>query len=178
MRKPQFKWFDRTRTGAFILLGFALLYGWLSQDIPNIENYAVNGGLQARSLPTFLAVAAIVLASLILWRGEGDKRSNAPVPLAWSKIIAFLALMSLFGWAIRPLGFLPATALFLFSGFYLMGQRRILFLAACAVIAALTGWVLLSYGLGIYIAPLPDLLTALQPHFNERIHRGQLCSMA
>ncbi len=63
--------------------------------------------------------------------------------------------MSAYGATLRPWGFLPATLGFLLCGFLLLGERRPAWLAGVAVTVAVGFWLLLSFGLGVYLAPWP-----------------------
>jgi len=167
---------DRTRIGALLLLTFAAAYGWQSLQIPviEIEGGATGGGLSARSLPMFLTVTAIALACLAFWQGdahkEPNKDSHTTTKVSWTKMVAFLGLMSLFGMTIRPLGFVPATLLFLLAGFYLMGQRKLTYMISFALAAAVGVWVLLNYGLGVYIDPFPTLANSQAVYLETPIH--------
>ncbi|MEL6744752.1 MAG: tripartite tricarboxylate transporter TctB family protein, partial [Pseudomonadota bacterium] len=72
--------------------------------------------------------------------------------------LAFLALMSIYGFTVRPLGFLAATSLFLMIGFAMLGERNIVRLLLVAVPLVVAFWALMNYGLSVFIEPLPFFL--------------------
>ena len=78
--------------------------------------------------------------------------------LNWPLALVFLALMSAYGFAVRPAGFLLSTALFLMIGFALLGERKIWRLVVVAVPLVVAFWALMNYGIDVYIDPLPAFM--------------------
>ena len=145
--------FNRDRAGGCILLAFCCAYGILALDIPTTTTQ-LGSAFSARTMPAALAVVGIILSlSLMLFPDKAQSRSQAPI--YWRKGAAFIVLMSLYGLAIRPGGFIVATIIFLGAGFWLLGERKIITLVALPTAVAICFWLLLSELLGVYVAPGP-----------------------
>lgn len=147
----------RSRLGGGILFVFCLVYGYLSGDIPSLE---VDAGqlMNAATMPKFLSVLGMLLALLlvVLPRAPGEDRSPAPLRnLHWGRLAAVVVLMLAYGLSIRRLGFVPSTVIFLAAGFVLLGERRPLRVAAVAVSVPVLFWMLMAWGLGVYLPPWP-----------------------
>ena len=52
-----------------------------------------------------------------------------------------------------PLGFVLATAVFLCTGFFVLGERRVLLLLLLPVVFTLAFWLVMTRLLGLYLAP-------------------------
>ena len=76
--------------------------------------------------------------------------------LNWGLLAAFCAMMSLYGLALRPLGFLLSTALFLACGFYVLGERRYWLILSIAFCVTGLFWWLMSEVLDVYLPALPQ----------------------
>ena len=106
-------------------------------------------------MPVFLTAIGVAL-SLILALFP-SARDSAPLGQTnWLTLATFLVLMSLFGVALQPLGFLLSTSIFLLIGFVLLGERRVARLAVIPLGVALGFWAVMDLGLGVYISPLPE----------------------
>lgn len=144
----------RTQIGGLFMLILSASYGFLIFDIPVIAN---NATLTARSMPTFLAVLGTCLAMLLLTRrhptpGTHSEKMNFKLGLL------FLILMSAYGFAIRPVGFVLATIVFLYTGFWLLGERnRIKNLMIAVPLVAIFWWMMVEL-LGVYLPALPEFL--------------------
>ena len=157
---------SKDRVGGTLLLAFFLGYGLLSQDIhllPVMSELVFN----ARTLPYTLTVLGIVLAvSLIAWPSAASSTTSSTKPrpglqlLHWWRFISFLVLMSIYGFMLRPLGFISATSMFLLCGFLLLGERRATWLFGVTFFIAFGFWALLNYALGVFIDPWPIGLSA------------------
>ena len=150
--------FSKDRIGGVLLLLFCVTYGLLSQNI-RLLPFQENVAFHARTMPEVLAVLGIGLSLIvILFSGAGARPELRGYQ--WAKCALFLVLMSGYGLAIRPLGFIISTSLFLMIGFALLGERRPLTLVLVAVPLVVAFWVLMSQGLDVFIEPLPGFLKA------------------
>ena len=68
------------------------------------------------------------------------------------------ATMVLYGLAVRPLGFLLATTLFLVTSMLILGERRHVMALSVSVGVTVFFWVLMTQFLDVYIAPLPTFI--------------------
>jgi putative tricarboxylic transport membrane protein len=156
---PTHPFISKDRVGGCLLGLFCLSYGILGQDIQLIPAQT-NAAFHARSLPDFLALSGVILSAwLVLFP------SNHEAPglrtLNWKRLLFFLSLMSLYGYTLRPLGFLLSTSLFLMGGFLGLGERGPFKVVGVAVGVTLLFWGVMTFGLGIFIDPFPALLALL-----------------
>ena len=147
---------SRDRIGGILLLLFCLTYAWLSQNIKLLP-FQMNSAFHARTMPEVLAVLGVSLSLLVIIFPADDEKLSLH-NLNWPLGLAFLVLMSAYGFAVRPAGFLLATSLFLTIGFAMLGERSIAKLLLVAVPLVVAFWVLMNYGLSVFIEPLPSFL--------------------
>ncbi len=147
---------SKDRIGGLLILLFCLVYAWQSQNI-RLLPFQLNSAFHARTMPEVLAVLGIGLSLLVIvFPSSRDTLSLRG--LNWPLGLAFLVLMSIYGLAVRPVGFLLATSLFLMIGFAMLGERNIARLVLVAVPLVVLFWVLMNYGLSVFIEPLPAFL--------------------
>jgi putative tricarboxylic transport membrane protein len=143
------------RIGGLLLLTFFAGYGLLGQgiELPAVQERAM---FNARSMPSALTLIGLVGGLWLVLRRGGSVGVNL-ANLRWRIAAGFLALMSAYGMAIRPLGFLLSTLLFLTIGFVLLGERRPAVVALMAASITVGFWTLMHHGLGVYLAPWPSV---------------------
>lgn len=146
----------KDRIGGLLLLAFCITYAILSQQI-RLLPFQENVAFHARTMPEVLSVLGIGL-SLVVIVFPGSKARLDFTGYDWTKVILFLALMSVYGFTIRPLGFIASTSLFLMAGFWLLGERRPHYLILVAVPLVVLFWVLMTQGLDVFIEPLPTFM--------------------
>ena len=66
--------------------------------------------------------------------------------------------MAGYAFALRPVGFIASTILFLTLAAAILGERRLIVLVPVAVVAAVGVWYLVQEVLGIFLRPLPAFL--------------------
>lgn len=146
----------KDRIGGLLMLTFCLIYTWQSQNI-RVLPFQLNSSFHARTMPEVLAVLGIGLSLLvIIFPGDRARFTFSGQKLGLG--LAFLLLMSAYGFAVRPAGFLLATSLFLMTGFAMLGERSITKLLLVSVPLVVCFWVLMNYGLSVFIEPLPVFL--------------------
>ena len=146
----------KDRLGGLLVLIFCLIYAWQSQNIKLLP-FQLNSAFHARTMPEVLAVLGIGLSILVIIF-PGNRERLLLKELNWPLGLAFLALMSIYGLTVRPLGFLLSTSVFLMAGFAMLGERNIIKLVLVAVPLVVAFWVLMNYGLSVFIEPLPSFL--------------------
>lgn len=153
----------KDRLGGMLLLAFFGSYAWLSQNIHLPPAYA-DAAFTAQTLPHFLAGLGILAAAWLVAfppkLSEVVETRPTSQSLNWSRLLSFLALMSVYGLSLRPLGFLLSTSLFLMAGFLLLGERRPAWLLGVAVLVTVGFWALMSLGLGVFLSPWPALISS------------------
>jgi putative tricarboxylic transport membrane protein len=69
--------------------------------------------------------------------------------------IVLLLAMVAYALALRPIGFMASTVLFLAGGSFILGERRYLIMIPIAVTGAFGIWYLVQEMLGIFLRPWP-----------------------
>lgn len=148
---------SRDKAGALAFLALAIAYGMFIQDIPLLPGDEMEP-FNARTLPKALAWGMGIVSFLMLVLPTRNKEEAVPFltvfkGLNWLKALALLASMVAYGLALKPMGFILATILFLLAGQLILGERRplILFLASVPLVIAF--WFILSQLLDIYLDP-------------------------
>ena len=147
---------SKDRIGGVLLLIFSLFYWWKISDI-RLLPFQANQAFTPRTIPEVLAYLGIGLSILIIVFPSNRERVNIS-QLNWPLGLAFLALMSVYGFTVRPLGFLLSTSLFLMAGFFMLGERKVLKLVLVSVPLVVAFWALMNFGLSVFIEPLPVFL--------------------
>lgn len=163
----------RDRIGALLMLAFSIGYGVMIFRIPLLP-FQMNDAFTARSMPQALAVLGCVLSLVVLFKpmSEADRTENArwldamkhlARPIAGQgfplmRVLVLCGLMVFYGLTVRPLGFLVSTSLFLIAGMLVLGERRFVMVLLSSVSIVVFFWVLMTQFLGVYIAPLPEVL--------------------
>lgn len=146
---------DKTRLGSLILLLFCGAFLLLSLSIPIDPTFAEHG-FSARTLPLALSSIGMVCALAQLCLAPGGPRERLSPQLRrgnWARLGALIACLLAYALAFAWLGFLAGGVLFLMAGFFILGERRVLFAGAVAL--GLSGglWLLLSRVFGLYLDP-------------------------
>ncbi len=144
------------RIGAVILLAFSIGYGILIYDIPLLPFQAASA-FTAQTLPKALSILGIIL-SLILLVTSRNQATPDIAGFKWLNGVLICILMLIYGFSVRPVGFLISTSLFLILSEYTLGERRRNILIFSTIPVVLFFWYLMSELLGVYVAPLPEFL--------------------
>jgi len=146
--------------GGLAFLVLSILYGYEATNI-TLDFWSEQEAFSARTLPFIISIAGIICASLLIV--IPSSKTNWPYlrQLNWRPALALLVLMSTYGAALEPLGFVNATSVFLFAAFSLLGIHRRLAACLVSITVTLVFWGLMHL-LGIYLAPgdLPARLLA------------------
>jgi putative tricarboxylic transport membrane protein len=145
------------KAGALILLTFSIAYGLLAFKVP-LTFLAQRETFNARTMPFALGIIGTVLSFLILVLPSGqtdeeEKVKDAFRGLDWPSVGLLIGIMIFYSITLRFLGFVISSIIFLVSGFYILGERRIWLLFIGSVPLVLFIWFLMSRILGMYIAP-------------------------
>lgn len=148
---------SRDTVGALIFLAFSLAYGAATFDI-HLFPGAEQAPFTPQTMPIALAALGIVVSGAMIF--QSLRRTAARDTLAatfggknWSTVFLLAGLMVLYGLTIREAGFMLSTALFLFGGFWVLGERRWIVMATTAIAVSVGFWTILSPLLGIYLDP-------------------------
>ena len=147
----------KDKVGALFLLMFSIAYGFLAFQIP-LTFISQQESFNARTMPFALGFIGAFLSFLILVlpsekTGEDADLKAAFRGLDWPRVGLLVAAMIFYGMTLRFLGFVISSIIFLVSGFYILGERRVWMLFVGSVPLVLFIWFLMSRILGMYIAP-------------------------
>ncbi len=148
---------NKEKAGAIILLMFSIAYGICAFNIP-LTFIAQKESFNARTMPFALGIIGSILSFLILVLPPSESGENASLKsafrgLEWPQVGMLVGMMIFYGITLRFLGFVISSIIFLISGFYILGERRVWMLFVGSVPLVLFIWFLMSRILGMYIAP-------------------------
>ncbi|WP_420406352.1 tripartite tricarboxylate transporter TctB family protein [Nisaea sp.] len=151
---------------AALFLAAALLYGYAAFDYPLLP-FERHMSFKPNTWPIVLSVAAVILAFLILIspRKAAVEESAAEIELSrlgdykLGQAALIVLSMILYAFALRPIGFLAATTLFLTATGAILGERNFKLLVPIAVAGALFVWLIVQEALGIFLRPFPGFLS-------------------
>ena len=158
---------------ALLILGICLIYGytaWFTMD-GALAPFMRRNPIWPSTFPKVLSILGIV-ASMIIVLGlekaeEKDPKSTDNLDYRrlteynLGQALLLLGLMVVYALCLRPVGFLISTSLFLIAGAVILGDRKWQVMIPIAVIAAFVVWYLVQQVLGIYMRPLPGVLSSL-----------------
>lgn len=131
----------------FIALG--LLFGWQTQDLPMGTAVRMGPGYFPLVLSGLLGLLGlIILINGLRFPGE------MPSGIAWRALIIITGAVVFFGFAVRPLGFLPALGISVFASTLASRLFRLSTAAIITAVMVVFAWAVFIKGLGL---PLPLL---------------------
>ena len=118
------------------------------------------------TFPKVLAVCGVLVSLVVLLGFEKGAGEPKPGEIDYRRLmqydvgraVALLLLMAGYAFALRPVGFIASTILFLTLAAAILGERRLIVLVPVAVAAAIGVWYLVQEVLGIFLRPLPAFL--------------------
>ena len=146
------------RISQLFLIGFSCTYLALALQIPSSQ-LTLTTALSASSVPIFVGSLACVFSGWLLW-SNGPQTDQANLhTLSWLRFFAFIVLMLLFTLSFTYLGFVISSSLFLFLGFTLLHPSSYWSHLLIAIAITASFWMLVSYALGLHLAPWPVFLS-------------------
>lgn len=122
------------------------------------------------TFPKILSVLGVIVGLVVLLspkaKADAPDTSSAADAIDHRRLgdynlgqaLALLVLMVAYALALRPIGFLGATVLFLALGGFILGERKLHILIPVAAVAAGSIWYLVQEVLGIFLRPWPAFL--------------------
>lgn len=151
---------------AVIFLLFSLIYGYAAWNYPLLP-FERNMVFLPNTLPIGLAGLGIVLSLIIIFKPtQSDDDDDVLGGIELSRIreykfgqaIGLIVAMVVYALALRPIGFIAATTLFLCIGGYILGERKFHIMIPVALIGTFAIWYLVQELLGVFLRPLPLFL--------------------
>ena len=171
------KWLSIDRIIGLVLLLVSIFFMYqalqLQDVIPPIFKRAP---MRLDTMPKIIGVIAIIASIVTIIAPSTDVRQSddAKVKEAQSKmsdlsfanigdyavgqLAVMVAMMCVYALVLRPFGFIPATAAFLFLGSLLLGERRWIGMISVSLIAPTSIWLLVTYVLERKIPAFPSVL--------------------
>ena len=171
-------WFTVDRIVGIVLLIVSILFMIRALQLVNdIAPIFRNQPMRLDTMPKIIGVVAILASFITIFMPstsvrdiEDEKVAEAKDKLkeeisfanigdyAVGQLAVMIALMCVYALVLRPLGFIPATACFLFLGSLLLGERRWVGMIGVSVIAPTAIWLLVTYVLERKIPAWPEFL--------------------
>ena len=117
------------------------------------------------TMPMVLSVLGILLSLIIILTptktGDAGRDSLGGIDISrlrdykTGQALGLIAAMLVYALALRPVGFLAATTLFLIGTGWILGERKLHIMIPSALIGAGFIWYLVQEALGIFLRPLP-----------------------
>jgi len=153
---------------AIVFLVICTVYGYAAYSYPLLP-FERNMVFLPNTMPMVLSVLGVLFALLILLApspkadAEGDALGNINLN-RWreykvGQALGLIALMIVYALALRPIGFIAATTLFLVGAGWTLGERKLVTMICVALVGALCIWYLVQEALGIFLRPLPWFLS-------------------
>jgi putative tricarboxylic transport membrane protein len=153
---------------AVVFLTITLVYGYASYTYQLLP-FERNMSFLPNTLPLVLSGLGVLLSMIILLSpnekadADGDVLGDVDVSrLREYKIgqaLGLITAMILYALALRPVGFILSTMLFLVGSGWILGERKPLTMILTALIGAGSIWFLVQEALGIFLRPLPWFLS-------------------
>ncbi len=148
---------------AILFLLLCLIYGYTAFTYELLP-FERNMSFLPNTMPMTLSVLGGILALVLIFAPEtapddGEVLGNIEVSklrqYKLGQAIVLLLAMVAYALALRPIGFMASTVLFLAGGSFILGERRYLIMIPIAVTGAFGIWYLVQEMLGIFLRPWP-----------------------
>ena len=162
---------DKWIAAFFLVITLAYGYSTVTYQLLPFERYMV---FLPTTLPGGLTIISTLLCLLIILTPSQQTQDSDPetdpeteqtgiakyleqyeVGQALYLVLAMIA----FALALRPIGFLATTTLFLIATSWILGERKLKLMIPIAAISAFSIWYLVQETLGLYLRPLPWFLS-------------------
>ncbi len=148
---------------AVLFLLLCLIYGYTAFTYELLP-FERNMSFLPNTMPITLSVLGGILALVLIFAPEtapddGEVLGTIEVSklrqYKLGQAIVLLLAMVAYALALRPIGFMASTVLFLAGGSFILGERRYLIMIPIAVTGAVGIWYLVQEMLGIFLRPWP-----------------------
>ncbi len=148
---------------AVLFLLLCLIYGYTAFTYELLP-FERNMSFLPNTMPMTLSVLGGILALVLIFAPEtapddGEVLGTIEVSklrqYKLGQAIVLLLAMVAYALALRPIGFMVSTVLFLAGGSFILGERRYLIMIPIAVTGAFGIWYLVQEILGIFLRPWP-----------------------
>ena len=124
---------------------------WQAYDIAGFRRLSSPG-----AIPMAATGAMLVCAVLVLWQTARRPRTTDEtlrIAVFPSPVILMAVMLLAYGLLLKPLGFLPTSALFLFAAIKLLSGRSLLFSATVALLSLALIWLVFRLVFTVLMPP-------------------------
>jgi putative tricarboxylic transport membrane protein len=148
---------------AVVFLAISLVYGYAAYTYPLLP-FERNMVFLPNTMPMVLSGLGVLLSVIILVtrttaNGDGEPLGDVDISrlrdYQTGQALGLIAAMVVYALALRPIGFIAATTLFLFGTAWILGERKLPAMILSALLGAGCVWYLVQEALGIFLRPLP-----------------------
>ncbi len=148
---------------AVLFLLLCLIYGYTAFTYELLP-FERNMSFLPNTMPMVLSVLGAILALVLILApapaaDDGDVQGTIDVSklrqYKLGQAIVLLLAMVAYALALRPIGFIASTVLFLAGCSFILGERRYAIMIPIAFVGALGIWYLVQVTLGIFLRPWP-----------------------
>ena len=152
---------------ALCILVFSMVYAWLAFGYELLP-FELHQPFKPNTMPMGLSMMGMVLSLAVLLvpsRKDSSVVDESVVDLPehesgiqqFDKLrpVILVLLMIIYAMALRPLGFIGSTSLFLIASSMVLGERKFHILVPVALGGAIFIWYLVQEMLGIFLNPWP-----------------------
>ncbi len=155
---------------ALVFIAFCCVYGYaafftMDQLLPP---FMQRNPVWPSTFPKILSILGAVVGLIVLLglENSGEEKEKGATDMNLANLHEYklgqagllLLAMVLYALALRPVGFIASTTLFLTAGAMVLGERKLHILIPVALIASGAVWYLVEEVLGIFLRPLPGFL--------------------
>ena len=153
---------------AVVFIVISVVYGYSAFTYPLLP-FERNMSFLPNTMPMVLSVLGILFALIIILtpKPKADPEGEALGDISVSRLheykvgqaLALIGAMILYALALRPIGFIGATTLFLVGTGWILGERKLHIMIPVALVGTGLIWFLVEQALGIFLRPLPWFLS-------------------
>ncbi|MBB6309879.1 tripartite tricarboxylate transporter TctB family protein [Xanthobacter tagetidis] len=127
-----------------LFIALAALFAWQGLELP----FGTSGRMGPGYFPMVLSGTLGLLGLIVLVNGLRTQ-GEAPSSIAWRALIILIGSIVFFGFAMRPLGFLPALAISVFASTLASQKFRLQSAIINTVVMTVFCWAVFIKGLGL-----------------------------
>ncbi len=150
---------------AFVFVAICLVYGYtafFTMDAA-LAPFMRRNPVWPSTFPKILAVMGVVTGLVVLFAPQQQSAAPKEGEINYRRLqdynlgqaMSLLVLMVIYAFALRPVGFLFSSVIFLTLGGYILGERKLHILLPVSLIAVAGIWYLVQEVLGIFLRPFP-----------------------
>ncbi len=150
---------------ALVFVAICLIYGYAAFFIMDgsLAPFMRRNPVWPSTFPKILAVMGLVTGLVILFGGKAASSRPGEGEIDYRRLLSYnfgqalllLTLMVVYALALRPMGFLLSSMIFLSLGGYILGERKLFVVVPVSLVAVFGIWYLVQEVLGIFLRPWP-----------------------